>query len=183
MRLLFCADSLSGHKAGYLQAGRLAVMAVFSAFILSTPVQAGQSPNWNYADRSEAANPNNFKCITINGRGVSEAVAPCPISLGLINCALEKLALINLPPSSVHDDYDLVQTFYYPNTEHPKTAVVIAQATGLMDDSISGHRYRVSFKLEDANSANATWEFVQYGEQVQCARGDKAGRWVKRGCI
>ena len=184
MRLLDPIGSVSGSNAvGYLQTGLVTLALLFSALAVSAPAQAANGYTSDYATRDMVANPDNFQRIRINGRGVSEALAPCPVSLGLINCALGKLALITLPAKSVHEDYDLAQVFYYPNTEQPKTAVVIAQKTGLMDDSVSGHRYRVSFKLEDGNTANASWNFVQYGEQVQCARGDMAGRWVKQGCI
>ncbi|MGP5649545.1 hypothetical protein ACTXPO_13035 [Psychrobacter celer] len=184
MRSLSAPNTVSNHYSiVYLPTGLIALALMFNALVFSTTAQAGNSYTSDYATRSMVANPNNFKRIRINGRGVSEAVAPCPVSLGLIYCALEKLSLINLPARGVHEDYDLAQVFYYPNTGQPKTAVVIAQKTGLMDDSISGHRYRVSFQLEDGNTTNATWVFVQYGEQIQCARGQYAGRWVKQGCV
>lgn len=188
MHLSFNSDTVAIHNpVACLKTGLAALVFTLTmalgTLVFSPSAQAGFDDMLPYAPRGMVANPDNFQRIRINGRGVSEALAPCPVSLGLINCALGKLALINLPASSVHEDYDLAQVFYYPNTEQPKTAVVIAQKTGLMDDSVSGHRYRVSFKLEDGNTANASWNFVQYGEQVQCARGKYAGRWVKQGCI
>lgn len=184
MRLLFSTLLTSSNNLeSSLKAGSVALLLSLSTFAFIPSAQAGFDDMLPYAPRSMVANPNNFKRIYINGRGVSEAMAPCPIAMGLINCTLQKLALINLPPSSIDDDYDLAQVFYYPNTEQPSTAVVIVQKTGLMDDSVSGHRYRVSFKLEDGNNSNASWNFVQYSEQFQCARGDMAGRWVKSSCL
>ena len=111
------------------------------------------------------------------------ASVPCPISDGIINCALKKLEVINEPAFSIDGDYDLVQVFYYPNTDQAKTAVVIAQQSGLMDDSVRAIRYRVSFQLEDGGTSAATWNWVQYGEQVQCARGKMAGKWIKGRCL
>lgn len=184
MRLLFFATSISSNTLeSSLKAGSVALLLTLSTFAFSPSAQAGFDDMLHYAPRTMVANPDNFKRIRINGRGVSEAMLPCPLAMGLINCTLGKLALINLPPSSIDDDYDLAQVFYYPNTEQPDTAVVIVQKTGLMDDSVSGHRYRVSFKLGDGDNSNASWDFVQYGEQVQCARGDMAGRWVKGSCL
>ncbi|MDN5897066.1 MAG: hypothetical protein L0H35_00185 [Psychrobacter sp.] len=184
MRLSFPASLLSGNNQdGYLKVGSVALLLILSTFAFSPSAQAGFDDMSHYAPRTLVANPNNFKRIRINGRGVSESMAPCPLAMGLINCTLEKVALISLPISSIDDDYDLAQVFYYPNTEQPSTAVVIVQKTGLMDDSVSGQRYRVSFKLEGGNTANASRNFVQYGEQFQCARGDMAGRWVKSRCL
>ncbi|MGM8871832.1 hypothetical protein ACS8E3_09105 [Psychrobacter sp. 2Y5] len=184
MRLFLTASlTVNSDAVSYLQPVVCGLLLILSTFAFSPSAQAGFDDMLHYAPRTLVANPNNFKRIHINGRGVSAAIAPCPIAMGLINCTLEKLDLITLPVRSVHEDYNLAQVFYYPNTEQPKTAVVIAQKTGLMDDSVSGQRYRVSFKLEDGGTANATWILVQYGEQFQCARGDMAGRWVKRGCV
>ncbi|WP_299065781.1 hypothetical protein [uncultured Psychrobacter sp.] len=184
MRLLFAASTMSNtYPAGYLWTYLGAVVLTFSALIFSTTIQASSGYTSDYATRELVANPDNFKRIRINGRGVSEAVAPCPVAKGIIDCTLAKLSLINLPVRSVHEDYDLAQVFYYPNTEQPTTAVVIMQKTGLMDDSLSGHRYRVSFKLEEDDKSNTTWNFVQYGEQLQCARGDMAGKWQKGDCV
>ncbi len=185
MRLLFPTTLISSNNLeNSLKAGSVALLLTLSTFAFSPSAQAGFDDMLPYAPRAMVANPDNFKRIRINGGGVSKAMLPCPIAMGLINCTLEKLALISLPPSSIDDDYDdLAQVFYFPNTEQPNTAVVIVQKTGLMDDSISGQRYRVSFKLEDGDNSNASWNFVQYGEQFQCARGDMAGRWVKSSCL
>ncbi|MGM8885827.1 hypothetical protein ACS8FD_07780 [Psychrobacter sp. 1U2] len=184
MRLLFAANTVTNnHTASYLWKVFGVLVLIVGALVVSTSTQASSGYTSDYATREMVANPDNFKRIRINGRGVSEAIAPCPVAEGVISCAVEKLALINLPISSVHEDYDLAQVFYYPNTEQPKTAVVIMQKTGLMDDSVSGHRYRVSFKLEKSDDLNAIWNFVQYGEQFQCARGDMAGKWRKEDCL
>lgn len=183
MRLFAKNTALDNHTASYIWTGLGVLLLIVSALVFSTSTQASSGYTSDYATRDMVANPNNFKRIYINGRGVSEAIAPCPVAGGVISCAVEKLALINLPISSVHEDYDLAQVFYYPNTEQPKTAVVIMQKTGMMDDSVSGHRYRVSFKLKEDDKSNGTWNFVQYGEQFQCARGNMAGKWQKGVCL
>lgn len=182
MRLSFDTNAALDRKsASYLQIILTAIIVLLSLMILSAPAQAKNSSQ--YPNRSEAANPDNFKRILINGRAVSMASVPCPISDGIINCALKKLEVINEPAASIDGDYDLVQVFYYPNTEQAKTAVVIAQQSGLMDDSVRAIRYRVSFQLEDGGTSAATWNWVQYGEQVQCARGKMAGKWIKGRCL
>lgn len=184
MRLLFPTTLISSNSLeSSLKAVSVALLLTLSTFAFSPSAQAGFDDMLHHAPRAMVANPDNFKRIHINGRAVSESMLPCPLAMGLINCTLKKLALINLPTSSIDDDYDLAQVFYYPNTEQPSSAVVIVQKTGLMDDSVSGKRYRVSFKLEDGDNSNASWNFVQYGEQFQCARGDMVGRWVKSSCL
>ena len=131
--------------------------------------------------RAEAANPANFYHLNINGGAVTSASAPCSMKKGLIACGLEKLKLINSSVNAVHADYDLAQAFYYPSKSQPKTAVVVITRSGLMDDSVSAERYRISFKLEGKQS-DLNWRWVQYGVQYQCARGSKTGKWTKNLC-
>ncbi|WP_227671073.1 hypothetical protein [Psychrobacter maritimus] len=109
------------------------------------------------------------------------ASAPCPIQTGLISCGLEKLKLINSSINEVSADYDLAQTFFFPSKAQPKTAVVVITRSGLMDDSVSAERYRISFTLKGAPS-KLSWHWVQYGVQYQCVRGNKAGIWTKNLC-
>lgn len=154
-------------------------------FGASMPAHSGYAHDQtsDYVTRAMAANPDNFKFISINGRAAAAAMVPCPVTAGLIHCTLDKLALINGTASSIHNDYDQVQVFFYPNTERPKTAVVVAAKTGLMDDSVSGERYRVSFKLTGDGYENSQWNLVQYGVQYLCSRGDAQGMWVQAGCL
>lgn len=161
----------------------MALLLALSVMGLGSTAQAANNDTSDTVTRAMAANPDNFKPVSVNGRALAAAIAPCPITKGLISCTLDKLALINGAAASVHDDYDQVQVFFYPNTEQPKTAVVIAQKTGLMDDSVDGERYRISFKLDNGQRANATWNLVQYGVQYKCSRGDAAGMWVQAGCL
>lgn len=135
----------------------------------------------NLISRAEAANPANFKFIGVNGYLVSNVMESCPISTGLINCALKKLELINGSSNEVDADYDFAQTFFFPSKAQPRTAVVVITRSGLMDDSVSAERYRVSFRLENKPSG-LSWNWVQYGVQYQCARGSKAGNWSKDLC-
>ena len=100
---------------------------------------------------------------------------------GLITCGLEKLKLINSSINEVDADYDLAQAFYYPSKSQPKTAVVVITRSGLMDDSVSAERYRISFALKGKPS-DLNWQWVQYGVQYQCLRGNKAGKWSKNLC-
>lgn len=131
--------------------------------------------------RAEAANPNNFKSLNINGRAASYASKPCSIKKGLLACGLEKLALINNDINEIDADYDVAQTFFFPSKAQPRIAVVVITRSDLMDDSISAERYRISFKLEGKPS-NLNWNWVQYGVQYQCARGGKVGKWSKELC-
>lgn len=138
-------------------------------------------PQSNLITRAEAANPNNFKFISVNGRMVIYASAACPVETGLIACGLQKLHLINGGAAEVDADYDLAQTFWFPSKSQPRVAVVVITRSGLMDDSVSAERYRISFELEE-KPLGLDWNWVQYGVQYKCARGDNAGRWTKSLC-
>ncbi len=131
--------------------------------------------------RAEAANPANFYHLSVNGAAVTSASAPCSMKKGLIACGLEKLKLINSSVNAVHADYDLAQAFYYPSKAQPKTAVVVITRSGLMDDTVSAERYRISFTLKGKPS-DLNWHWVQYGMQYQCLRGNKIGKWTKNIC-
>lgn len=134
--------------------------------------------------RAEAANPNNFTFLSVNGRTVAAATEPCLVSEGLLNCVLKKANIIHGGFTSLDDEYNLVQSFVYNQRNGGKhtTAVVVMTKTGLKDDSIRAERLRISFELKYDHPNVGTWHWVQYGTQVQCARGDKAGKWVKSGC-
>ena len=131
--------------------------------------------------RAEAANPANFKLISVNGRAATYLSAPCPVEKGLLTCALGKLALINSYANEIDADYDLAQGFIFPSKSQPKTAVVVVTRSDLMDDSVRAERYRISFKLKNQQT-NPEWHWVQYGVQYQCARGKNAGKWTKNLC-
>ncbi len=164
----------------------LLMLSMASASIYAGNAQASASyqptskPS-NLITRAEAANPNNFKFINVNGRTATYASAPCPVETGLIACGLQKLHLINGGAAEVDADYDLAQTFLFPSKSQPGVAVVIITRSGLMDDSVSAERYRISFKSEE-KPLGLDWNWVQYGVQYKCARGDNAGQWTKSLC-
>lgn len=161
--------------------GALTGICLITAFV-TLPSYAANTTSPMLISRSEAANPANFKFIGVNGRGVSNVMESCPIRTGLINCALKKLELINGRSEGIDDDYNLAQSFVFPSTGQPKTAVVVITRSGLMDDSISAQRYRVSFELKEDQRTQPGWHWVQYGEQFQCRRGSMAGKWSKNLC-
>ncbi|WP_413501635.1 hypothetical protein [Psychrobacter maritimus] len=166
--------------ASHLLKGLMA-SALLSLSFVSLSSHAATSNLVSPISRAEAANPANFKHLSVNGRAVTYASAPCPIQTGLISCGLEKLKLINSSINEVYADYDLAQTFFFPSKAQPKTAVVVITRSGLMDDSVSAERYRISFTLKGAPS-ELSWHWVQYGVQYQCVRGNKAGKWTKNLC-
>ena len=159
----------------------LMASALFSLSLISVSTHAATSNSVSTISRAEAANPANFKHLNINGSAVTSASAPCSIKKGLIACGLEKLKLINSSINEVDADYDLAQAFYYPSKSQPKTAVVVINRSGLMDDSVSAERYRISFTLKGKPS-DLNWQWVQYGVQYQCVRGNKVGKWTKSLC-
>ena len=164
----------------------LMASALFSLSCVSVSTHGTTSNSVSTISRAEAANPTNFKHLNINGSAVTSASAPCSIKKGLIACGLEKLKLINssIINSSINEvdaDYDLAQAFYYPSKSQPKTAVVVITRSGLMDDSVSAERYRISFTLKGKPS-DLNWQWVQYGVQYQCVRGNKVGKWTKSLC-
>ena len=174
---LLPVSNLSPHLLKGLMAS-----ALLSLSFVSVSSHAIASGSVNAISRAEAANPANFKHLNINGRAVTYASAPCAIEKGLLACGIEKLKLINSSINEIEADYDLAQAFYYPSKSQPKTAVVVITRSGLMDDSISAERYRISFTLKGKPS-NLNWYWVQYGVQYQCARGSKAGKWTKNLCL
>ena len=159
----------------------LMASALFSLSFISVSTYATTSNSVSTISRAEAANPANFKHLNINGSAVTSASAPCSIKKGLIACGLEKLKLINSSINEIDADYDLAQAFYYPSKSQPKTAVVVITRSGLMDDSVSAERYRISFTLKGKPS-DLNWQWVQYGVQYQCVRGNKVGKWTKSLC-
>ena len=159
----------------------LVASALLSLSFVSLSSHAATSNSVSPISRTEAANPANFYHLNMNGAAVTSASAPCSMKKGLIACGLEKLKLINGSINEVDADYDLAQAFYYPSKSQPKTAVVVITRSGLMDDSVSAERYRISFTLKGEPS-DLNWQWVQYGVQYQCVRGNKAGKWSKSLC-
>ena len=159
----------------------LMASALLSLSFVSLSSHAATSNSVSPISRTEAANPANFYHLNMNGAAVTSASAPCSMKKGLIACGLEKLKLINSSINEVDADYDLAQAFYYPSKSKPKTAVVVITRSGLMDDSVSAERYRISFTLKGKPS-DLNWQWVQYGVQYQCVRGNKAGKWSKSLC-
>ena len=159
----------------------LMASALLSISLVSASSHANTSNSISPISRAEAANPANFYHLNINGGAVTSASAPCSMKKGLITCGLEKLKLINSSINEVDADYDLAQAFYYPSKSQPKTAVVVITRSGLMDDSVSAERYRISFALK-GKSSDLNWQWVQYGVQYQCLRGNKIEKWTKNLC-
>lgn len=158
----------------------LMTSALFSLSFISLSAYATDN-NSDYQStslisRAEAASPTNFESLSIDDYIINDAIEPCPIETGLISCALEKLVLTNGRNNEVSADYDLAQTFIFPSKAQPQVGVVVISRSGLMDDSISAERYRISFELQDQQSALG-WHWIQYGVQHQCARGSTAGQW------
>ena len=170
-------SNVSAHLLKGLMASTL-----LSLSFVSISSHAATSNSVSAISRAEAANPANFYHLNINAGAVTSASAPCSTKKGLITCGLEKLKLINSSINEVDADYDLAQAFYYPSKSQPKTAVVVITRSGLMDDSVSAERYRISFALK-GKSSDLNWEWVQYGVQYQCLRGNKAGKWSKNLCL
>ena len=166
--------------SAHLSKGLIA-SALLSLSLVSVSLHATTSNSVSAISRAEAANPANFYHLNINGGAVNNASAPCSMKKGLIACGLEKLKIINGSIDEVDADYDLAQAFYYPSKSQPKTAVVVITRSGLMDDSVSAERYRISFALKGKPS-DLNWQWVQYGVQYQCVRGNKAGKWSKSLC-
>lgn len=155
----------------------LITLASATYFVWMIPAQATNM----MATRSDVANPDNFKRLHINGHAVSVASEPCLVSDGLLSCAVKHMKIATGGFTALENEYDMVQSFVF-NTHHQKkrpTAVVVFTKMGLEDDSISAERLRIAFQLKYLNPNVGTWHWVQYGTQVQCARGKYAGKWQK----
>ncbi len=55
---------------------------------------------------------------------------------------------------------------------------IVVERTGFMDDSVSGERHVIEYVLNEDGERTAS----VYGVQVQCARGELAGKWGKGPC-
>ena len=179
-RFAHCNRLNAAHNSNHLLKGLLAASLLSLPFI-SMSAYANNVKAPNPISRAEAANPANFYHLNMNGSAVTYASQPCPIEKSLMACGLEKLALINSTINETNADYDLAQAFFFPSKAQPKTAVVVVTRSGLMDDSVSAERYRISFALKGKPS-DLNWHWVQYGAQYQCVRGSKAGKWTKNLC-
>ena len=173
---LLAVSETSDHLLRGLMASTL-----FFLPLISVSAHATTNHSVSLISRTEAANPANFKRLNITGRAATSASSPCSIKKRLIACGLEKLKLVNSSINEVDADYDLAQAFYYPSKSQPKTAVVVITRSGLIDDSVSAERYRISFTLKGKPS-DLNWQWVQYGVQYQCVRGNKVGKWTKSLC-
>ena len=170
----------AAYNSNHWLTGLLATSLLSLPFI-SISAYADNAKASNPISRAEAANPANFYHLNTHSSAVTYASQPCPIEKSLMTCGLEKLALINSAINEIDADYDLAQTFFFPSKAQPKTAVVVVTRSGLMDDSVSAERYRISFTLKGKPS-DLNWHWVQYGAQYQCVRGNKAGKWTKNLC-
>lgn len=165
------------------------VSCLFAGLCLSCTVHAMPNHQMDnqaaFISRAQAANPSSFKRLHINGRAVSAASEPCLVSEGLLPCAVKHMQIATGGFTALDDDYDVVQSFIFNQHHKTKrpTAVVVFTKTGVQDDSIKAERLRMSFELKYEHPNVGTWHWVQYGTQVQCARGSKAGTWVKGGCL
>lgn len=182
MLRLKCIISLTSDTKSFIPLLKNAMASALFIVSFTTLPAVASNQTFIPISRAEAANPSNFKHLNMNGRAAAYASAPCSIEKGLINCGFEKLKIINSGIDEVEADYDLAQAFYYPSKAQPRTAVVVITRAGLMDDSVSAERYRISFELEEKQS-NLNWNWVQYGIQYQCIRGNKAGKWSKNLCL
>lgn len=55
---------------------------------------------------------------------------------------------------------------------------IVVERTGFMDDSVSGERHVIEYVLNEDGERIAS----AYGVQLQCARGELAGKWGKGPC-
>ncbi len=55
---------------------------------------------------------------------------------------------------------------------------IVVERTGFMDDSVSGERHVIEYVLDEKGERTAS----AYGVQLQCVRGEMAGKWGKGPC-
>ncbi len=65
-----------------------------------------------------------------------------------------------------------------PGVENPEAAIVSVVLSDLLDDSVSGQRYRFDMRRQDA-----TWEIVRAGLQVRCQSGRGPQTWSGGNCV
>ncbi|MGI8542097.1 MAG: hypothetical protein ACR2MD_01295 [Aridibacter sp.] len=124
---------------------------------------------------SEVKNLNNFRWLTINGRAVAAASAPC--SNNLLECGRERLVIYGYEGfGGEESDNFREDTFTYK--EAGKTyGVYLVTMKGEGDDSVAGERVRIGFEKK-----GRSWEWQQAATQNLCQRGNLAGQWTKERC-
>lgn len=70
-----------------------------------------------------------------------------------------------------------------PNVEIPDMAMVTVSLSGLLDDSVAGHRYRFDLRRDVGADGTGTWEIVRAGRQQRCQLGRGSQTWTDDNCI
>ena len=133
------------------------------------------SNNNEKTPRSEVANLDDFRWITINGRAVAAASAPC--YKDLLECGRERSVLYGYEGFGGTNSSDFREETFVFKDGNEHTGIYLVTMKGYEDDSVSGERVRIAFVKK-----GKSWEWQQAATQNLCGRGDLAGRWTKEFC-
>ena len=136
---------------------------------------SANSNNGAETPRSDVANLDDFRWITLNGRAVAAASAPC--YKDLLECGRERSVLYGYENFGGTDGSRFrEETFTFINGGKTR-GIYLLTMTGQADDSVAGERVRIAF-VKKGNS----WEWQQAAVQNLCRRGELAGQWTKKFC-
>lgn len=140
-----------------------------------TECSAKSNNNDGETPRSDVANLDDFRWITINGRAVAVASAPC--FKDLLECGRERLVLYGYEGFGGTNSGDFrEETFIFKNGGK-YTGIYLVTMKGFEDDSVAGERVRIAFVKK-----GKSWAWQQAATQNLCGRGDLAGIWTKEFC-
>ncbi len=124
---------------------------------------------------SNVKNLDNFKWISITGRGVATASAPCYNEL--LECGREKLVIYGYEGFGGEDSDNFREETFTFKDGKKTVGVYLVTLKGEEDDSVAGERVRIGFEKK-GNS----WAWQQAATQNLCRRGNLAGQWTKELC-
>ncbi len=130
---------------------------------------SGQPP------RSEVENLDDFRWLTINGRAVAVASAPC--YKDLLECGRERLVLYGYEGFGGTDSGNFEEETFIFKNGNKYTGIYLVTMKDYKDDSVAGERVRIAFEKK-----GKYWDWQQAATQNLCSRGDLAGHWTKELC-
>lgn len=124
---------------------------------------------------SDIKNLDDFRWLSINGRAVAAASAPCYNNL--LECGRERLVIYGYEGFGGEDSVIHREETFTFKENGKNMGVFLFTMKGGGDDSVAGERVRIGFEKK-GNS----WEWQQATTQNLCQRGDLAGQWTKKLC-
>ena len=122
---------------------------------------------------------------TVQGWGSYRAIDLNQLSsdISLTGSEPKALALAAFGNGEAREQAGAFQETVSVNTNNPQRVIVTIIHTGLLDDSVSGIRYRVDFEPQTSSSGKFQWKMVWAGQQYTCQPGRGATNWTRELCF